>query len=141
MRRAFADGIGWGDAKQKLYERINAELAPMRERYDVLIAKPGEIEDALLAGAKKARTLAQPFVARLREAAGLRSLRESATHSVEAKIVRADKPALQPVVFREGDAFAFKVLDAKKTVLATKGGFADPKTAMAAAREAMDNLV
>src|SRR5689334_12646113 len=34
MRRAFADGIGWGDAKQKLFERINAELAPLREKYE-----------------------------------------------------------------------------------------------------------
>jgi hypothetical protein len=32
------------------------------------------------------------------------------------------------------------VLDAKKTVLAEKGGFADPKAAMAAAREAMQGL-
>src|SRR5882724_2495307 len=37
MRNAFAQGIGWGDAKQKLYERINIELAPMRERYEELI--------------------------------------------------------------------------------------------------------
>ena len=57
------------------------------------------------------------------------------------EIARAEKPALQPVVFREADAFAFKVLDAKKTVLATQGGFADPKAAMAAARAAMEALV
>jgi hypothetical protein len=47
---------------------------------------------------------------------------------------------VQPVVYREADAFAFKVLDAKKTVLATQGGFSDPKAAMAAARAAMDRL-
>jgi tryptophanyl-tRNA synthetase len=139
MRRAFADGIGWGDAKQKVFERVNVELAPMREHYEALIAKPGDIEDALLAGAKKARALAQPFVARLRAATGLRSLRETVTTSAAAK-TRAEKPALQPLVFRDADAFAFKVLDAKKTVLATKGGFADPKAAMAAAREAMEKL-
>ena len=51
MRQAFADGIGWGDAKQKLFERIDAELAPMRERYEALVAKPAEIEDILHAGA------------------------------------------------------------------------------------------
>src|ERR1044071_204821 len=33
MRQAYADGIGWGDAKQRLFERIDAEVAPMRERY------------------------------------------------------------------------------------------------------------
>jgi tryptophanyl-tRNA synthetase len=139
MRQAFADGIGWGDAKQQLFERINSELAPMRERYEALMATPGDIEDALLAGAKKAHALAQPLLAKLREAVGLRSLRETQAKATVVK-ERAEKPALQPVVFRESDAFAFKVLDAKKTVLATKGGFADPKAAMAAAREAMEGL-
>lgn len=141
MRRAFAEGIGWGDAKQKLFERINVELAPMRERYETLIAKPGDIEDALLAGARRARAIAQPFLMRLREAAGLRSLREVATLAPpDVKAVRSEKQALQPVVFRENDAFGFKVLDAKKAVLATRGGFADPKAAMAAARQAIESL-
>ena len=140
MRQDFAAGIGWGDAKQKLFERVNAELAPMREKYEALIDKPGDIEDALLAGAKKTRELAQPFIARLRAAAGLRSLRDALVPASETT-ARAQKPALQPVVFREADAFAFKVLDAKKTVLATQGGFADPKAAMAAARAAMETLV
>jgi len=139
MRDAFARGIGWGDAKEKLFERINIELAPMRERYEALIAKPGDIEETLQAGAKKAHALARPFVVRLRTAAGLRSLRET-VRAASAKTTRAEKPALQPVVFRDADAFAFKVLDAKKAVLAEQGGFADPKTAMAAAREAMESL-
>ncbi|HRL30565.1 MAG TPA: tryptophan--tRNA ligase, partial [Ottowia sp.] len=30
--QAFADGIAWGDAKQRLFERIDAEIGPMRER-------------------------------------------------------------------------------------------------------------
>jgi tryptophanyl-tRNA synthetase len=29
--QAFADGIAWGDAKQRLFERIDAEIGPMRE--------------------------------------------------------------------------------------------------------------
>ena len=139
MRKAYADGIGWGDAKQKLFERINVELAPMRERYENLIAKPGEIEEALRVGAGKARALAQPFLARLRAAVGLRSLRDVPASAGDAN-ARAEKPALQPVVFRENEAFAFKVLDAKKTVIATKGGFADPKAAMAAARDVMESM-
>jgi tryptophanyl-tRNA synthetase len=140
MRQAYADGIGWGDAKQKLFERIDSELAPLRERYEALIAKPALIEEALLAGAKRARAISQPFVARLREAVGLRSLREGLESAAAAKSARAEKPALQPVVFKDADAFAFKVLDAKRDVLATQGGFADPKSAMAAARAAMEGL-
>jgi len=142
MRRAYAEGIGWGDAKQKVFERINAELAPMRAKYESLIAKPEAIEAALLAGAHKARALAQPFVATLREAVGLRSLRErAAAVAAQKPSAREQKSALQPVVFRgEDQAFAFKVLDAKKNVLATQGGFADPKAAMAAAQSAMQTL-
>ena len=143
MRQAFADGIGWGDAKQKLFERIDAELAPMREQYDALIARPGEIEDILHAGATRARGLATPFMSELRFAAGLRSLnvRFAAGENTQAEMdVPKAKSALQPVVFREADAFAFKVLDASRTVLATQGGFADPKAAMAAARAAMESI-
>jgi len=137
MRQAFAEGIGWGDAKQKLFERLDVELAPMRERYDALIAKPDDIEDTLRAGAARARALVTPFLDKLRYAAGLRDLRASI--ETEAKpAARSDKPVLQPVVFREAEAFAFKVLDAKRNVLKTQGGFADAKSAMAAAREAME---
>jgi tryptophanyl-tRNA synthetase len=28
LRQAYADGIAWGDAKQKLFERIDREIAP-----------------------------------------------------------------------------------------------------------------
>jgi len=139
MRKAFADGIGWGDAKQKLFERIDAEIGPMREKYDALIGKPGEIEEILHAGAHRARSLATPFVGRLRHAAGLRDLREKSVVA-DAATTKAEKPALQPVVFREAKAFAFKVLDAKKAVLAEQGGFADPKAAMAAANAAIEKI-
>ncbi|MGA9335019.1 MAG: hypothetical protein WBV39_12135 [Rudaea sp.] len=76
MRQAFADGIGWGEAKQKVFERINAELAPMRERYEALIAKPDDIEVVLRTGAGRARQISAPFVERLRRAVGLRALND-----------------------------------------------------------------
>jgi len=74
MREAFQQGIGWGDAKQKLFERINEELAPARERYKQLIAKPEVIEEILQHGAMKTRTMAKPVMQKLREAVGLRGL-------------------------------------------------------------------
>ena len=107
---------------------------------DPLIARPGEIEDILQTGARRARALAAPFVARLREAVGLRDLRQ-VPMAAKARAGARAKAALHPVVFRDDDrAFAFKVLDAKKNVLAAQGGFADPQAAMAAAREAMGRL-
>jgi tryptophanyl-tRNA synthetase len=141
MRKAYVDGIGWGDAKQKLFERINSELAEARKLYNGLIAAPSVIERILQEGAEKARDMAMPFVARLRHAVGLRSLTEAVQSSSEPKTKSVEKPALQAVVFRDEDkSFAFKILDAKKSVLVTKGGFADPKAAKAAADSAMDAL-
>ncbi|MGH8192117.1 MAG: tryptophan--tRNA ligase [Rhodanobacteraceae bacterium] len=144
FRRELERGLGWGGAKQKLFERIDAEIEPLRERYDSLMARPDEIEDALREGAKKARALAQPFIERLRGTVGLGALRKHPAAQAVAPVgfesAKVGKPALQQVVFRENDTFAFKVLDAKKNVLANQAGFADPKAAMAAAREAMNNL-
>ncbi|MBS0557711.1 MAG: tryptophan--tRNA ligase [Proteobacteria bacterium] len=139
MRHAFAEGIGWGDAKQKVFERVNAELAPLREKYDALVADPAQIEERLRAGATRARALATPLLAKLRHAVGLRALNDVAANSGQSR-ARAEKPALQPVVFRDGEAFAFKVLDAKKSVLAEQGGFASPREAMHEAQAAMKKL-
>jgi tryptophanyl-tRNA synthetase len=75
MSAAYRLGIGWGDAKQKTFELINAELAVARERYESLVAQPQKIEEELRAGAAKARSFATPYMARIRTAAGLRPLK------------------------------------------------------------------
>src|SRR4051812_40400656 len=72
LRKAFAQGISWADAKQLLFERIDREIAPMREKYDALVGEPGEIERTLQRGAEKARALAAPLMAELKAAVGLR---------------------------------------------------------------------
>jgi tryptophanyl-tRNA synthetase len=74
MRQAYHDGIAWGEAKQKTFELINNELAGSRERYQELVAHPGRIEEILVAGAAKARAFATPYLARIREAVGIRAL-------------------------------------------------------------------
>jgi tryptophanyl-tRNA synthetase len=75
---AYAEGIAWGDAKQILFERIDREIAPMREAYLALMNNPAKIEAILLAGAAKARQQATPFMATLRHAVGLRRLADQA---------------------------------------------------------------
>lgn len=74
MRQAYVEGIGWGEAKQQVFELINAELAEPRERYEALLAQPEKVEEILQAGATRARSLAEPFMASLRDAVGIRSL-------------------------------------------------------------------
>lgn len=128
MRRAFEDGIAWGDAKQALFERIDAEVAPMRERYDALIAKPAEIEAILRDGAQRVRaTHVTSFVQRLREAVGLRDLSKVIVSTDGDAKPRATLPVFKQ--YREADGrFYFKLVDGER-VLLQSAGFDAPKDA------------
>ncbi len=74
MREAYREGIAWGQAKQETFELINNDLIRGRERYEALMAEPEHIENALKEGAEKARAFATPFLARIRDAVGIRRL-------------------------------------------------------------------
>lgn len=74
MRAEFAAGIAWGEAKKRLFELINGQLAEAREKYNSLLERPRELEDILQAGAEKARRYSVPFLKELREAMGIRPL-------------------------------------------------------------------
>ena len=127
LRKAYADGIAWGDAKQTLFERIDREIAPMRERYQYLMENPGEVEALLLAGAQKARAIATLFMASLRHAVGLRAL---TTGAEKAKTKASKSSAAGFKQYREKDGkFYFKLTDAKGTVLLQSLGLESPQTA------------
>lgn len=71
LRTAYADGIGWGDAKQRLFELVDNELSAPRERYDELMANPAELDAILKLGAEKARAQSRPYLDELRKAVGI----------------------------------------------------------------------
>jgi tryptophanyl-tRNA synthetase len=128
MRKAFAEGIAWGDAKQQLFAVIDAEIAPMRERYNALMADPARIEAILQAGAVKARAIATPLLRELRHAVGLRNLGSVLPAQSNAS---NEKPAL-PVFkqYREKDGkFYFKLSQANGDVLLQSRGFDNPREA------------
>ncbi len=74
MRRRFAEGIGWGEMKQVLFEYMNAHLQAPRHEYQRLLAAPDHVEAVLREGAERARAVSQPFMAQIRDAVGLRPL-------------------------------------------------------------------
>jgi tryptophanyl-tRNA synthetase len=74
VRTRYAEGIAWGEMKQLLFERIDAEIAPARAEYERLLANPREIEDVLRHGAEKARAVSRPFLAEIRDKVGIRAL-------------------------------------------------------------------
>ena len=69
--RYRAGGLGWGAAKEELFCAANRELAPLRERYEALIAEPGKLDEVLREGAEKARVIAAATLGRVREACGI----------------------------------------------------------------------
>jgi tryptophanyl-tRNA synthetase len=142
MRQAFADGIGWGDAKQKLFERLDAELAPARERYEQLIAKPEAIEARLAAGAEKARRRSREFIETLRWAVGVRKLTGIPTRSSRsAERGRTATAAALPQLksYREADGkFYFKLARADGEVLLQSRGFESPKESGRASAALLD---
>lgn len=126
LAKAYAEGIAWGDAKQMLFERLNHEIAPLREVYDRLIQDPAQIEKTLKAGAQKARAIATPFTARLRDAVGLRRLDSAVATTTRA--ARSAAPAFKQ--YRESDGlFYFKLVDAGGRLLLQSTGFASGKDA------------
>ncbi len=128
-RAALSAGLSWGEAKQRLFQKIDEQIAPMRERYEALIARPAEIEDVLQAGAAKARAVAAPLLERLREAVGLRSFRAQvgATQVSGAAAVET-MPLFKQ--YREADGrFSFKLVDGDGRLLLQGGWYASPRDA------------
>jgi len=75
MRKAFGEGIAWGEAKKQLFELVNAELAAAREEYARLMNDPGHIEDVLQQGAHRAREHSSELLAKVRSAVGIGAIR------------------------------------------------------------------
>ena len=128
MHRAFEDGIAWGDAKAALFERIDAEVAPLRERYEALMARPARIEEQLRDGATRLRARHAPArLQGLRHAVGLRDLSAAPAQQPAAAAAKASLPVFKQ--YREADGrFHFKLVDGER-VLLQSAGFDSPRDA------------
>ncbi len=69
--RAKAGGLGYGDIKKDLLQRLLDVFGPMRTRREELASRPDTVQDVLRTGAARARVLAEPIWAAAREAAGV----------------------------------------------------------------------
>lgn len=131
FRQALLDGISWGDAKQALYERVEADVAPMRERYAAFMADPPAIEAILQQGAHKARAIATPKIAALRAVLGLNAF-HAATVPSGRRQPQAVRPGKLPrfASFRDTDgSFRFRLLSTQGEELLLSMAFAEPKAA------------
>ena len=128
LRSELLQGLGWGEAKERLFKLLDAELGESRERYHDLMSRPADMEDILLAGAQKARNIARPFLTQLREAVGLRSFVSAAQATTNIKKKAVKGPRF--VSFRDEDgSFRFRLLAADGEQLLLSRSFADGKAA------------
>ena len=126
FKASLQDGLGWGEAKQQLYNMLNDLLSPMRDRYQALMAKPDDIEDILREGARKARAEALPLMQQVREAIGLRAAQSPTNKSASAA---SNTRKGRFVSFRDESGFRFRLLDAAGTELLVSESFEDPRLA------------
>jgi len=70
--RYRAGKVGDVEVKTKLAKAINATLAPMRERRREVMARPEHVREILIDGSRKARSLAEATMERVRDAVKLR---------------------------------------------------------------------
>jgi len=69
--RYRAGGMGYGEAKQALFEAANAHFAPARARREELQADLDRVKDILADGARRARAKGQEVLERASQACGL----------------------------------------------------------------------
>ena len=120
-------GLGWGEAKKRLADKIDAEIGPMRKRYEELMASPETVEAILQEGARKARAYAVPFLARLKEAVGLRAFTAPVENAAEEKTAKQAKALFKQ--YREKDGLFYFKLTMNGRELLLSEGFASGRDA------------
>src|SRR6201984_2578325 len=72
MREQFLKGgIGYGDFKKQLFEKLWEYFAPMRKRREEILKEKSYIDDVLARGARRANEIADQVMQRVRKAIGL----------------------------------------------------------------------
>jgi tryptophanyl-tRNA synthetase len=67
----FGSARGYGDLKKRVAEVVVEELRPIRERYDLLMKDPAELDRLLARGAEQARAVAEPKLREVKYRMGL----------------------------------------------------------------------
>lgn len=125
FRRKLQEGLGWGEAKVIVFEKINSEIGPMRERYEAYMQEPEKVEAILREGVERIRPMARALVDRCRNAVGLRAFKPL---QAKKSAVKAKKSKASLKQYREKDGlFYFKLVNGQGKTLLTAGGLPSGK--------------
>ena len=73
LKSKYEDGIGWGDAKNILFNDLNKLLMPIRERYEDLKTQEAHVEEILQENAKKVRETTKATLESVKSHVGLKT--------------------------------------------------------------------
>ena len=125
FRRKLQEGLGWGEAKEIVFEKINSEIGPMRERYEAYMQEPEKVEAILREGVERIRPMARALVDQCRNAVGLRTFKPLQAKKAAVK-TKKSKASLKQ--YREKDGlFYFKLVNGQGKTLLTAGGLPSGK--------------
>jgi len=71
LSKRYSEGVGWGEAKQELFDVINAKLLAPREKYNHYMENRAELDQILKEGAEKARAVTQTVLIDVKKAVGV----------------------------------------------------------------------
>ena len=74
MKNKFEDGIGWGDAKNIVFNDLNDLIKPIRDKYLELESNKSDTEEILQTNAKEVRNHTQPLIKEVKELVGIKKL-------------------------------------------------------------------
>ena len=71
LKESYENGISWGDAKNKLFEKVNEHIIPIRESYNSLNSNKDLINELLAEGSAKVRPMAKELLLEVRDSIGI----------------------------------------------------------------------
>ena len=74
MKNKYEDGIGWGDAKNIVFNDLNDLIKPIRDKYLELESKKSDTEEILQTNAKEVRNHTKPLIKEVKELVGIKKL-------------------------------------------------------------------
>ena len=74
MKEKYKNGIGWGDAKEYVFNELNSLIIPLREKYLELKNQPHYLDEVLAQGAEKVRPQAKELLLKIKDLVGISSI-------------------------------------------------------------------
>ncbi|MBC6415233.1 MAG: tryptophan--tRNA ligase [Bdellovibrionales bacterium] len=70
MKKLYAEGIGWGEAKEILFHKLESYFKEKKEIYNFYVSQPKQLDKLLKQGAEKVRVEASSFLKEIKKVLG-----------------------------------------------------------------------